>query len=95
MVGVNKFQIQEPPVKGLLRVDPRVREHQIRRLAELKSSRDAKRVQTALQTLKNVAQGDGSLMAPILESVRGYCTLGEICDVLREVFGEYEPIVTV
>jgi methylmalonyl-CoA mutase N-terminal domain/subunit len=95
MVGVNKFQIQEPPVKGLLRVDPRVREHQIKRLAELKSSRDAKKVQTALQTLKSVAQGDGSLMVPILESVRGYCTLGEICDVLREVFGEYEPIVTV
>jgi methylmalonyl-CoA mutase N-terminal domain/subunit len=95
MVGVNKFQIQEPPVKGLLRVDPRVREHQIKRLAELKSSRDAKRVQTALQSLKNVAQGDGSLMVPILEGVRAYCTLGEICDVLRGVFGEYEPIVTV
>jgi methylmalonyl-CoA mutase N-terminal domain/subunit len=95
MVGVNKFQIQEPPVKGLLRVDPRVREHQIKRLAELKSSRDAKRVQTALKSLKNVAQGDGSLMVPILEGVRAYCTLGEICDVLRGVFGEYEPIVTV
>ncbi len=95
MVGVNKFQIQEPPVKGLLKVDPRVREHQIKRLAELRSSRDAGKVQTAQQSLKSVAQGDGSLMGPILESVRSYCTLGEICDVLRGVFGEYEPIVTV
>ena len=95
MVGVNKFQIQEPPVKGLLKVDPRVREHQVRRLAELKSSRDNKKAQVALQSLKDFAQGDGSLMVPILESVRAYCTLGEICDVLRGVFGEYEPIVTV
>jgi len=95
LVGVNKFQIQEPPVKGLLKVDPRVREHQIKSLAELKSSRDARKVQTSLQNLKKVAQGDGNLMVPVLESVRSYCTLGEICDVLRNVFGEYEPIVTV
>ncbi len=94
-VGVNKFQIKEPPPKGLLKVDPRVREHQMKSLAELKSSRDAKRAAVSLAKLKEVARGDGSLMTPILEGVRAYCTLGEICDVLREVFGEYEPIVTV
>ena len=94
-VGVNKFQIQEPPVKGLLKVDPRVREHQIRRLSELKASRDGRKTEEALQTLKKTAQGDGSLMVPILDCVRAYATLGEICDVLRGVFGEYEPIVTV
>jgi methylmalonyl-CoA mutase N-terminal domain/subunit len=94
-VGVNKFQIQEPPVKGLLKVDPKVREHQIRRLAELKSSREAKKTEQSLRHLKEIAQGDGSLMVPILECVRAYATLGEICDVLRGVFGEYEPIVTV
>ena len=95
MVGVNKFQIQEPPVKGLLRVDPRVREHQVKRLVELKGSREAKKTEESLQNLKKTAQGDGSLMVPILECVRAYATLGEICDVLRGVFGEYEPIVTV
>jgi methylmalonyl-CoA mutase, N-terminal domain len=95
MVGVNKFQIQEPPVKGLLKVDPRVREHQMKRLAELRDSRDARRADGSLQNLKKAAAGTGSLMVPILECVRTYCTLGEICDVLREVFGEYEPIVTV
>jgi len=95
LVGVNKFQIKEPPVKGLLKVDPRVREVQVKRIAELKSSRDSKKIQPSLAELRRVAQGDGNLMVPILECVRSYCTLGEMCDVLRGVFGEYEPIVTV
>ncbi len=95
LVGVNKFQIKEPPLKGLLKVDPRVREVQIKRLAELRASRDRKRVEASLQELKKMAQADGNLMAPVLDCVRAYCTLGEICDVLRGVFGEYEPIVRV
>ena len=95
LVGVNKFQVKEPPVKGLLKVDPRVRELQVKRLAELRASRDQKKVQASLEELKKVAQGDGNLMMPILQGVRSYCTLGEMCDVLRGVFGEYEPIVTV
>ena len=82
-------------MKGLLKVDPRVREHQLKRLTELKSSRNAKKTEASLQKLKKTAQGDASLMVPILECVRAYATLGEICDVLRGVFGEYEPIVTV
>jgi methylmalonyl-CoA mutase N-terminal domain/subunit len=95
LVGVNKFEIKEPPLKGLLKVDPRVREVQIKRLAQLRASRDQKRVEASLKELKKMAQGDGNLMTPILECVRAYCTLGQICDVLRGVFGEYEPIVTV
>jgi len=95
LVGVNKFEIKEPPLKGLLKVDPRVREVQIKRLAELRASRDKKRVETSLQELKKVVKGDGNLMIPILDCVRSYCTLGEMCDVLRGVFGEYEPIAVV
>ncbi|MFH1758917.1 MAG: methylmalonyl-CoA mutase family protein, partial [Pseudomonadota bacterium] len=95
LVGVNKFQIQEPPVKGLLKVDPKVREVQVKKLAELRASRDSRQVEASLEGLKKVAKGNGNLMVPILDSVRAYCTLGEICDVLRGVFGEYEPIVTV
>jgi len=95
IVGVNKFQIKEPPLKGLLKVDPKVREVQVKRLARLRASRDQKRVEGSLKELKKMAQGNGNLMPPILECVRAYCTLGEICDVLRGVFGEYEPIVTV
>jgi len=95
LVGVNKFQVKEPPVKGLLRVDPRVREVQVRRIADLKSSRNSPKAKASLAELKKVAAGDGNLMVPILACVRAYCTLGEMCDVLRGVFGEYEPIVTV
>jgi len=95
LVGVNKFQIKEPPLKGLLKVDPQVREVQIKRLAELRAARDQRRVEASLKELQKVAQGDGNLMMPILDSVRAYATLGEICDVLREVFGVYEPVVTV
>jgi methylmalonyl-CoA mutase N-terminal domain/subunit len=92
IVGVNRFQTKEPPPKGLLKVDPRVREVQIRRLAELRRERAGEKVKSSLKELRQVAQGDGNLMYPILNCVRAYCTLGEICDVLREVFGEYEPI---
>jgi methylmalonyl-CoA mutase N-terminal domain/subunit len=95
LVGVNKFQIKEPPLKGLLKVDPKVREVQVKRLAQLRSSRDSQRTEASLKELKKVAQGDGNLMGPILDCVRAYCTLGETCDVLRGVFGEYEPVVTV
>jgi methylmalonyl-CoA mutase N-terminal domain/subunit len=91
IVGVNQFQQQEPPPRGLLKVDPKVRELQIRRLAELKTLRDSQKVQTALAGLRRTAQGEGNLMGPILDCVRSYATLGEICDTLRGVFGEYEP----
>jgi methylmalonyl-CoA mutase N-terminal domain/subunit len=95
LVGVNKFQVKELPVKGLVKVDPRVRELRVKRIAELKSSRDSKKVQATLAELRKGAQGDGNLMVPILACVRAYCTLGEMCDVLRGVFGEYEPIASV
>ncbi|NWF54765.1 MAG: methylmalonyl-CoA mutase family protein [Syntrophaceae bacterium] len=95
IVGVNRFQTQEPPPKGLLRVDPKVREVQIKRIAELKGSRNSQEVKGSLDELKQVARGDGNLMVPILSCVRTYCTLGEICDALRSVFGEYESAVKV
>jgi methylmalonyl-CoA mutase N-terminal domain/subunit len=95
IVGVNRFQAQEPPPKGLLRVNPKVREVQVKRVAELKASRDSQRVKASLEELKKVAKGDGNVMVPIINCVRAYCTLGEVCDGLRSVFGEYEPVVKV
>jgi len=95
IVGVNRFQSKEPSPKGLLKVDHKVREMQVQRLAQLRASRDPQPVKASLNELKNVARGDGNLMFSIFNCVRGYCTLGEICDVLREVFGEYEPVVKV
>jgi methylmalonyl-CoA mutase N-terminal domain/subunit len=95
IVGVNKFQQKEPLPGGLLKVDPKVREVQVQRLAELKSSRDGRKVKTALGGLSRMAEGEGNLMGPILDCVRSYATLGEICDTLRGVFGEYEPPATI
>jgi methylmalonyl-CoA mutase N-terminal domain/subunit len=91
IVGVNRFQVKEPPVQELLEVDPRVQENQTRRIAELRRTRNAEQAGSSLERLRRTAQGSGNLMVPILECVRSYCTLGEICDTMREVFGEYRP----
>jgi methylmalonyl-CoA mutase N-terminal domain/subunit len=93
VVGVNKFQINESAPKGLLKVDPKVGELQKKKLAELRRSRDNEKVNAALETLKNAAKGNDNLMPLILDAVRAYATLGEICGVLREVFGEYQQSI--
>jgi methylmalonyl-CoA mutase, N-terminal domain len=89
IVGVNRFQTEEALPSGLLRVDPAVGAKQVKRLAEVRATRDAAAVTQALEDLRNTAQGTGNLMPPIIEAVKRMSTLGEICGVLREVFGEY------
>jgi methylmalonyl-CoA mutase N-terminal domain/subunit len=90
IVGLNRFQTHEEKPTGLLKVDPTVGEKQTARLQELKSTRDNAAVATALAELKAAAQGTDALMPPILKAVKALATLGEVCDTLREVFGEYE-----
>jgi methylmalonyl-CoA mutase N-terminal domain/subunit len=94
VVGVNRFQIEEEPPKDLLRVDPAVRVSQIERLEKLRSERNNDKVQSILSDLRKAAGGSENLMPIILEAVRVYATLGEICDALRDVFGEYQPVST-
>lgn len=66
---------------------------QIARLQRVRAQRDSSAVQQALTRVRNAADGDENLMHPILEAVKAYATLGEICEVLRSVFGEYqEPV---
>ncbi len=91
VVGLNRFQVaaEEKP-SGLLKVDPVVGEKQVARLKELKNTRDNAAVSQALAELKTAAQGADNLMPPLLKAVKALATLGEICDTLREVFGEYE-----
>jgi methylmalonyl-CoA mutase N-terminal domain/subunit len=89
-VGLNKFQVQEEKPKELLKVDPTVRDQQVKRLQELKSQRNQNEVAASLAKVKDAAQSGANLMPPILEAVRSMATLGEICDTMREVFGEYE-----
>jgi methylmalonyl-CoA mutase N-terminal domain/subunit len=95
VVGVNKFQVEEESPKDLLRVDPAVRVSQIEGLRRLKSERDNGRVTGILSELRKAAEGDDNLMPVILDAVKAYATLGEICDALREVFGEYQPVSTI
>jgi methylmalonyl-CoA mutase N-terminal domain/subunit len=93
VVGMNKFQIKEATQKGLLRVDPIVGELQKEKLSKLRKERDNGKVSEALKALKEGAKGDDNLMPLILDSVKAYATLGEICGVLREVFGEYQQSI--
>jgi methylmalonyl-CoA mutase N-terminal domain/subunit len=95
IVGINRFQVEEPPLKGLLRVDPAVRESQIKRLKALKSERDNSSVRKALDSVKRAAEGDENLMPAFIDAVKAEATLGELCDVLREIFGEYEASITI
>lgn len=95
IVGVNKFQVKEESPKGLLRVDPSVGEGQKKKLAELRSNRDNDKVKDRLEKLRAGCEGDANLMPLILEAVREYATLGEICNVMRDVFGEYQQSVMI
>jgi methylmalonyl-CoA mutase N-terminal domain/subunit len=92
-VGVNRFQIDEPPPENLLRVDPEVETRQKARIADLKKRRDNTRVQALLASLEKAASGEENIMPHVVEAVRNYATLGEISDALRRVFKEYEQKV--
>ena len=97
IVGVNKFTMEEPPVTGLLKIDASVGEKKKAQLAKDKENRDQAKVAEELAKLEKAAQtpAEGpdhvNLMPVILDCVRAYCTEGEICGVLRKVFGEYKP----
>jgi methylmalonyl-CoA mutase N-terminal domain/subunit len=94
VVGQNRFQVEEKKPTNLLRVDPSVRTSQIERLKKLRSERDDKIVEKCLADLKQGVEGDQNLIPLMLDAVKVYATLGEICDVLREVFGEYQQVNT-
>ena len=94
IVGVNKFHIDEDMTeRKLLKVDASVGENQIKKLREMKEKRDNVRVKTTLDAVREGAKGDANLMPLILDAVHAYATEGEICGVLREVFGEYKENV--
>ncbi|MEA2109271.1 MAG: methylmalonyl-CoA mutase family protein [Pseudomonadota bacterium] len=90
IVGVNKFTIEEAPPENLLTVKAEMERKQRQKLAQVKGGRDNKAVNKALQQLKLVAEEGGNLMIPIVAAVKLYASLGEVCGVLRQVFGEYQ-----
>ncbi|MCZ7575728.1 MAG: methylmalonyl-CoA mutase family protein [Dehalococcoidia bacterium] len=89
VVGVNEYQDGGEQRPSIFSVDKRLVEHQLKRLEHHRRERDAARVEAALAALKAACHGTANLMPPIIECVRAYATLGEICGAMREVFGEY------
>ena len=95
IVGVNKYQIEEDAPKGLLRVDPMVGERQKEKIKALKEKRNNEKVEETLETLRDICRSDENIMPAILDAVMEYATLGEVCGVMREEFGEYKQIVMI
>jgi methylmalonyl-CoA mutase, N-terminal domain len=92
LVGVNAFQVEEKLALESLKVDPTVAASHKARLRELRARRDAVRAGDLLTNLKKAAHSDENLMPLFIECVENSVTLGEICDVLRKVWGEYQPL---
>jgi methylmalonyl-CoA mutase, N-terminal domain len=95
IVGVNDFVEQDEAPIEILYIDDTAAERQLMRLAELRQTRDNDQVKRTLDGLRETARGSGNTMPAIIECVRAYATVGEMCDALRDVWGEYEetPII--
>ena len=90
-IGVNKFADNEAvKTNDIITADLSVAERQIARVNEMKAHRDQHAVDSSLKALKEAAKGEANLMPYLIDAVKTYATLGEICGVLREVFGEYQ-----
>ena len=93
IVGVNKYISGPEPEIPILRIDPKVEREQIENLNRVRGERDNTAVKKALEKLKEKALSSDNLMPYILDAVKTYASIGEICDALREVFGEYQEVV--
>jgi len=91
VVGVNEYTDGGEQPQAIFSVDRRLVEHQLKRLEHHRKERDASRVTATLAALRTACKGSDNLVPPILDAVRAYATLGEICGAMREVFGEYQP----
>ncbi len=96
IVGVNDYKIEEEkPPMDLLRIDPKVEREQAMNLQKLKRERDKRKVEEVLGRLRRSAEKDENLMPPIIDAVKAYATLGEICEVLRQMYGEYKELIVI
>ena len=90
IVGVNQFKNETETEIPILKIDESIRTEQIKRLDNLKKNRDSQKVATCLKAIQEAAKGSTNLMPLVIEAVEAHCTLGEISDTLRAVFGEYQ-----
>jgi methylmalonyl-CoA mutase N-terminal domain/subunit len=94
LVGVNDYVEENEQLDvEILKIDPQTERDQVGRLKKFKENRDQDAVAARLQDLRDVAQGTGNLLPPIKEALRVHATLGEVCGVMRDEFGEYQPPV--
>jgi methylmalonyl-CoA mutase N-terminal domain len=91
IVGVNEFEVDEDPEMDLESVDEEDEQRQIERLDEIKADRDDDAVDDALAAVADAAASDANVLPPVIEAVKAYATVQEICDVFRDEFGEYQP----
>jgi methylmalonyl-CoA mutase N-terminal domain/subunit len=95
IVGVNAFVEEDEVPVPILYIDDAAAEAQQKRLEEVKATRDAARVRASLEALREAARGTANTMYPLLDCVRAYATVGEMCDALRDVWGEYEEVPSI
>jgi methylmalonyl-CoA mutase N-terminal domain/subunit len=95
IVGVNKFMTKEEQPIETLKIEPEIEKKQVKKLQAFKKNRDNNRLNNALEDLKKVAESGKSVMPTIIEAVKLYATVGEICNTLKEVFGEYKEPSTI
>ena len=95
IVGVNAYVEQDEKPHPILYIDDAAAHAQLARTAEVKARRDEPRVAAALASLRDCARGSGNTMYPLLDCVRAYATIGEMCNALREVWGEYEEVPSI
>lgn len=90
-VGINKYTMEEPPPQGLLKVDMSVGEVEAAKLKKLRAERDQARWKAALDKLRQASQTDENVMPSVIEAVKAKATVGEICDVWRDIYGQFRP----
>ncbi len=95
IVGVNKFHIEEDEYKDILKIDLKIQEEQIKFLNKVKAGRNNDEVEKSLSELKEASETDKNLMPYIISAVKTYASVGEICDTMRVVFGEYQEHVVI
>jgi methylmalonyl-CoA mutase N-terminal domain/subunit len=92
VVGQNEYKSNEVTKIEILKVDPEVEEKQIRSLLDMKKKRDPSKVESSLAALKEASKKGQNVIPTTLEAVKSYATIGEICDTLKELYGEYKEI---
>ncbi|MBC7474810.1 MAG: methylmalonyl-CoA mutase, partial [Candidatus Sericytochromatia bacterium] len=93
IVGLNKFTIDEPQQRITEKISPELEKGQVKNLKEIKQSRDSIKVKSCLEELDRVAKTDQNLLPYIIDAVRSYVTVGEICDVFRNIYGEFRSLL--